>query len=86
MIQLFATAKCPKMDMLLQQIAESYLLAQQLNTSQVHHPLATYDTKSAASCIANGLDSSPTISPTCDDETQCIDGSVVVVGISSVSP
>ena len=42
----------------------------------VHHPPATSSARSAAGCVVHGLGFLPTTSPTRDDETRRIDGSV----------
>jgi len=45
-------------------------------TNLVHHPPATSSPRSATGCVARGLGFLPTTSPTRDDETRRIDGSV----------
>ena len=42
----------------------------------VHHPPATSSARSATGCVVHGLGFLPTTSPTRDDETRLIDGSI----------
>jgi len=52
-----------------------YLLICHLGTSHAHAP-ATLSARSATGCVVHGLGFLPTTSPTRDDETRRIDGSV----------
>jgi len=47
-----------------------------LGTNLVHHAPATSSARSATGCVVHGLSFLPTTSPTRDDETRCVNGSV----------